>query len=804
MSGDAVNREGALGRWGVRLMALGGCVLVGIAAFGWWLDTRVLDDEGFADVVAKASQREPVRHYVADQATLRLARTSNFVSAARPAVTDAIAVAIKTEPVEDAIREFALRAHEQVLRTREGRRVDIDAQQASTSIRSALQSINPSLAKKLPANVLDASATVSQSSAVDTAFQVSKWIWLWIPIGILGIALLVIALARAHAKVRSVRTVGMYLAVAGALLVGLGGATPAVAIVVASNDPGRGEAVAAFIEVLTGRLVGAGLAFVLIGLALAFAPGKDGGDLRFRVRRYREYWAAKRTSPRWRFVGGLAVILLAALVLTRPTWLAQTVIEIAAILAFYVGVILCLRAAGILVVDHSIPRLHKRQVVGVFTTMVVAFILMATVAVSAVAANTSTPSANPDTNGCNGYIELCVQSVNQVVWPASHNAMSSSAYNFFSAEHTITVGDQLNAGVRFLMLDVYYGYDDDGIVRTNLAGGVDRATLEKERGKDAVRALDRMGALTGTADTSGKKQDLYFCHDFCELGAVPAADVFAEIKAFLDRNLTDVVILDFEDYVKPKDLRAALLDAGLGPRLARLDRDELSTTTMLDLVKPKNDDATDKQRRLIPLSEKHGDPSTWLDSTYNLYQETPFTFPEIKNFTCAKKRGTADNPLFLINHWLRPDGPPDPAKAGTVNSSRTLTGRFKKCIARRQLLPNAIAVDFTEIGDLQKTVNRINGAIATATGAAESVDKVINFHVDSGDLTDAEIAEIRGIRRLPRVNKADALKLLGPLTTRLQPAYGISEFERFNGLDEQPDAQSGTTTTSTPQATGAP
>ncbi len=52
--------------------------------------------------------------------------------------------------------------------------------------------------------------------------------------------------------------------------------------------------------------------------------------------------------------------------------------------------------------------------------------------------------------------------------------MSSSAYNFFSAEHTITVGEQLNAGVRFLMLDVYYGYDDNGIVRTNLAGGVDR------------------------------------------------------------------------------------------------------------------------------------------------------------------------------------------------------------------------------------------------------------------------------------------------------------------------------------------
>ena len=44
-----------------------------------------------------------------------------------------------------------------------------------------------------------------------------------------------------------------------------------------------------------------------------------------------------------------------------------------------------------------------------------------------------------------------------------------------------------------------------------------------------MRELDRLGALTGTADTSGKKQDVYFCHDFCELGAVKASDVLGEV-----------------------------------------------------------------------------------------------------------------------------------------------------------------------------------------------------------------------------------------------------------------------------------
>jgi hypothetical protein len=75
-----------LGRGQVRFLAVLGCALITLASFGWWLDTRVLDDDGFADVVAKASQRQEVRDYIADQATLRLARTSNFVSPARPVV----------------------------------------------------------------------------------------------------------------------------------------------------------------------------------------------------------------------------------------------------------------------------------------------------------------------------------------------------------------------------------------------------------------------------------------------------------------------------------------------------------------------------------------------------------------------------------------------------------------------------------------------------------------------------------------------------------------------------------------------
>src|SRR4051794_352747 len=586
-----MGRGEGFGRWVVRGLAVLGALLMVLGAFGWWLSTRVIDADGFADVVAKSSQRVEVRDYVADQATLRLARTSNFVSAARPVVSDAISAAIATPPVEEAVRDFAQRAHEQVFQARGARRVDVNSQQASVSIRSALETINPRLAKKLPANVLDATTSISQSDTVDLLFRTSGWVEdLYLPVFLVGVGLMILAMVKARERVRAIRTVGVTLAVAGGLLLGVGLATPAFASVAGTAvDPLRGDAVAAFIAVLVGRLIGAGQLFFVLGLAVALAPGHDGGDLRDRVARVRAWFAEKRTSRRWRFAGGFALMVLALAALTVPLDLLRLVVIIGALLVLYVGVVVCLRAAGLMATDHSIPRLHKREVFGAFAAVVVAAALTAFVAVGIVAQNTSEPRANPSNQGCNGYIELCPEPLNQIVWPASHNSMASAAYDFLGAEQTETIPDQLNAGIRFLMIDAYYGYDDKGLVRTNLAGGVKRDNLRSERGDEAVHELDRLGALTGVADTSGKKQDVYFCHDFCELGAIPSKQVFNDIDASLSRTLTDVVVVDVEDSVRPKDLKQALIDGGLWDRVWKPSPKQYGWPTLEQMVTTKRE-----------------------------------------------------------------------------------------------------------------------------------------------------------------------------------------------------------------------
>jgi hypothetical protein len=779
----AADRRG-LGRGAVRALGILGVFLISLSAIGWWLSTRVLDAQGFADVVTKTSQREDVRDYIADQATLRLAKSSNFVSSARPVVADAISEAITTAPVQDAVHDFAAGAHDQIFRISNSTRVNVSSAQAAVTVRAALDAISPSLSKKLPANVLDATTTISQNTTVDKLFRATKWIRaLYIPVLIIGIALLAFTLARARDRVHAIRAVGVILAVAGGLLLGVGAATPVLAAAAATNDPGRGEAVAQFIDVLVGRVVGAGRGMLVIGLALALAPGHDGGDLRSRAERVRAWFTAKRLSPRWRFAGGLALALVAALALMIPGRLFELTLYVAALLLLYVGIVICLRAAGLLVTDHSIKRLHKREVALVFAAVIAGTLVTASGAVTLVSASTEQAKANPTNQGCNGYIELCAQSVDQLVWPGSHNAMSSAAYDFFGAEHTISVAEQLNSGVRLLMLDAYYGYDDHGLVRTNLAGGADRDALAAEHGQNAVRELDRLGAFTGTADTSGEKKDLYFCHDFCELGAVPGSQVLGEIRDFLDRNLTDVVIIDVEDYVTPKDFRKALVDADL------LDRVWTPTTpgvwpSLHHMVVPDDKKAEQNEERLIVMFEKQSSKYKWLMNTYDVSEETPYAFRSVDDFNCNPNRGKTGKSLFIVNHWINPGGLPDPVRAGKTNSAATLTARAQRCIAERQKLPNTFAVNFTVSGDLFATVNRLNAAVARETGVTAAVDDAIDSARASNELTRSERKDINALKRLPRIGEKKAQALLGPLVDSLARPKGL---DRLITPNEEPD-----------------
>ena len=178
---------------------------------------RVLDADGFADVVAISSQRKEVRDYVADQATLRLARTSNFVSAARPIVADAVSQAIATPAGgggRPRLRGACARPDLPLHRGAAGERLlraggDHRAHRAREH--------QPELwRRRCRPNVLSATTTISQSPSVDTLVSASRWVEdLYIPMFLIGVALLALVIWKSRDRVHAIRASGILLAVVG-------------------------------------------------------------------------------------------------------------------------------------------------------------------------------------------------------------------------------------------------------------------------------------------------------------------------------------------------------------------------------------------------------------------------------------------------------------------------------------------------------------------------------------------------------------------------------------------------------------
>ena len=57
---------------------------------------------------------------------------------------------------------------------------------------------------------------------------------------------------------------------------------------------------------------------------------------------------------------------------------------------------------------------------------------------------------------CNGYAELCDRKANEIAYATSHNSMSIAEYGWIWPMHDGTITDQLNSGVRALLIDTHY------------------------------------------------------------------------------------------------------------------------------------------------------------------------------------------------------------------------------------------------------------------------------------------------------------------------------------------------------------
>jgi len=274
---------------------------------------------------------------------------------------------------------------------------------------------------------------------------------------------------------------------------------------------------------------------------------------------------------------------------------------------------------------------------------------------------------------CNGSFQLCDKKYNEVAFLTTHNAFNSSEDNFQFPNQTYNILNQLNAGVRGLMIDVY--------------------------------------------DNNGTPM-VY--HSFSILGSIPLLDIFNDIKSFLDLNTNEIVTLILECYIDANSIENVLQQSLLNNYL--YSKDSQSNWATLDEMITSN-------KRLIIFSDQNDASSSqsWYHYVWDYAVETHFSVSDINDFSCEYNRGDSTNDLFIFNHFLTDDlfGYGLYNESLSVNSNPFFIDRVTSCWQSKNKFPNFLTVDFVELGDAQTVVNQINDKNTNINESFSSFEKIL-------------------------------------------------------------------------------
>jgi hypothetical protein len=284
---------------------------------------------------------------------------------------------------------------------------------------------------------------------------------------------------------------------------------------------------------------------------------------------------------------------------------------------------------------------------------------------------------------CNGHAALCDRRYDQVVFAATHNSFAAADQGFDAPSQQQGISDQLRDGIRMFLLDTHHWETPADLQR------VEQQMPPQQRTSFEARLREPAQPPAG----------VYLCHMYCGLGATPLADALIAFRQFMDRRPHEVVGLFLEDYVSPAETAAAFAATGLDDYVYT-HPDGADWPTLGQMIA--------SGHRLVVFAEHHGGPPDWYRYGWNDVQDTRYDVPGADQFTCALNRGPANASLFLLNHWIA-KGTPSVDDAAWVNSYDFLLDRAVRCQAERGRLPNFVAVNFFEQGDLFAVVNTLNG-----------------------------------------------------------------------------------------------
>jgi hypothetical protein len=173
------------------------------------------------------------------------------------------------------------------------------------------------------------------------------------------------------------------------------------------------------------------------------------------------------------------------------------------------------------------------------------------------------------------------------------------------------------------------------------------------------------------------------------------------LEAWMTANPREVVTVFIQDATTPADTAAVFERAGLVD-LAYVHTPGSPWPTLGEMV--------GSGKRLLVLMENEGGGMQYpfLHQGFDLVQDTGFTYATVDDFDCAPNRGGEDADLFLVNHWLS-SFTALVSNAQKANTEAVLGGRVRTCRDERGRIPNFVAVNWYDQGDLLQVVDQLNG-----------------------------------------------------------------------------------------------
>lgn len=671
------------------------------------MERELADGDRFAARSVDAVRSDEVQTVIAEQvAVALLERASPDLVSSRPLVITAVAAALETEQFEEVLRRSALTAHAVLL---EGDRdVLVELEQAREVLVPALRTASPELARQIPSDVSPRIAEIRRSDAATWVVRVADGAgpaaYLLL---IAALACLGVAIRRSADRRGALITAGGVLA--GAAVVGLGAVAALRAEVVSgagqlgilSEEDARAAAAATW-EALAGDLAVWLAVMGAVGVAAAAGGllAEARVDRAAALRHAADVVAGGRLSRTARLARGVGLAVLGVLILSGAQPLVAAAVVVLGAALVVLGSAEAISTAPRPRRPRTWPRPSPRALAAGAAVLVVAGAGAGVVAVVAGDEGPPAPPPEGERGACNGLVALCGRRLDQVVLAGTHNSMSAADRpGWFFANQVRPVPRQLRDGIRLLMIDAHYGVvDARGRVRTDLrAEGTSRNRVSRQLGAEAVGAAERLAGRLGLVPSEGERE-IFLCHTLCELGAERMGSTLGELRGFLERNRSEVVVVLVESSVDPGDVEHEFEEADLEPYLATLRRGR-PLPTLGEMVA--------SGRRLVVLDQGDGGEAEWYGPAFVHLQDTRVGSLLESRTACEAGRGTAESPLFLMNHWIDRFPPPFTANS-EVGGREALLRRVRSCRERQGRRPNMIAVDFYDRGDVVAVARELN------------------------------------------------------------------------------------------------